>query len=262
MGERQVRPAHRVPGDGRRRQGLDDRARDVRGQPAGRTGRLVQATVQRGARPHVPVADLQGAPRAWTDRDLQPISVRGGRRSAGPSGVARQPAIAIERSRRRLLDRLATTTSTRSNSISTATARRSSSSSCTCPRPSRSVASSPASTTPTSTGSSTPATSSSGATGTTYMQAYEDAITATSTAWAPWYVIPADHKRRDASDGGRRHRRRDRSPRPALAHRLGRGARANEVARRELEAGRHDRTGARAHSHTQTATEGVKNGAS
>ena len=27
-----------------------------------------------------------------------------------------------------------------------------------------------------------------------YMQAYEDAITATSTAWAPWYVVPADHK--------------------------------------------------------------------
>jgi len=27
-----------------------------------------------------------------------------------------------------------------------------------------------------------------------YMQAYEDAITATSTPWAPWYVIPADHK--------------------------------------------------------------------
>ena len=28
-----------------------------------------------------------------------------------------------------------------------------------------------------------------------YMQAYENAITATSTEWAPWYVIPADHKR-------------------------------------------------------------------
>ena len=27
-----------------------------------------------------------------------------------------------------------------------------------------------------------------------YMQAYEDAITATSTDWAPWYVVPADHK--------------------------------------------------------------------
>ena len=28
-----------------------------------------------------------------------------------------------------------------------------------------------------------------------YMRAYDDAITATSTEWAPWYVIPADNKR-------------------------------------------------------------------
>src|SRR5262249_10352565 len=27
-----------------------------------------------------------------------------------------------------------------------------------------------------------------------YTQLYEDAITATSTKWAPWYVVPADHK--------------------------------------------------------------------
>ncbi|MGO9467501.1 MAG: polyphosphate kinase 2 family protein [Isosphaeraceae bacterium] len=27
-----------------------------------------------------------------------------------------------------------------------------------------------------------------------YKKAYEDAITATSTKWAPWYIIPADHK--------------------------------------------------------------------
>ena len=27
-----------------------------------------------------------------------------------------------------------------------------------------------------------------------YRSAYEAAITATSTRWAPWYVIPADHK--------------------------------------------------------------------
>ena len=27
-----------------------------------------------------------------------------------------------------------------------------------------------------------------------YMQAYEEAITATSTEWAPWYVLPADNK--------------------------------------------------------------------
>src|SRR4029079_11394447 len=27
-----------------------------------------------------------------------------------------------------------------------------------------------------------------------YMAAYDAAITGTSTEWAPWYVIPADHK--------------------------------------------------------------------
>ena len=27
-----------------------------------------------------------------------------------------------------------------------------------------------------------------------YMAAYEDAISATSTKWAPWYIVPADHK--------------------------------------------------------------------
>jgi PPK2 family polyphosphate:nucleotide phosphotransferase len=27
-----------------------------------------------------------------------------------------------------------------------------------------------------------------------YMDAYEDALSATSTGWAPWYVVPADHK--------------------------------------------------------------------
>jgi PPK2 family polyphosphate:nucleotide phosphotransferase len=28
-----------------------------------------------------------------------------------------------------------------------------------------------------------------------YMSAFEDALTATSTPWAPWYVVPADHKK-------------------------------------------------------------------
>jgi polyphosphate kinase 2 (PPK2 family) len=27
-----------------------------------------------------------------------------------------------------------------------------------------------------------------------YMKAYEDAINATTTKWAPWHIIPADHK--------------------------------------------------------------------
>ena len=27
-----------------------------------------------------------------------------------------------------------------------------------------------------------------------YQSAYEEALSATSTMWAPWYVVPADHK--------------------------------------------------------------------
>lgn len=27
-----------------------------------------------------------------------------------------------------------------------------------------------------------------------YMAAYEDVLSLTSTAWAPWYIVPADHK--------------------------------------------------------------------
>jgi polyphosphate kinase 2 (PPK2 family) len=27
-----------------------------------------------------------------------------------------------------------------------------------------------------------------------YMRAYSDCLSATSTKWAPWYVVPADHK--------------------------------------------------------------------
>ena len=26
------------------------------------------------------------------------------------------------------------------------------------------------------------------------MEAFEEALSATSTEWAPWYIIPADHK--------------------------------------------------------------------
>ena len=33
-----------------------------------------------------------------------------------------------------------------------------------------------------------------GPTGARYMRAYSDCLSATSTEWAPWYVVPADHK--------------------------------------------------------------------
>ena len=194
VGERLVRAADRVPGDGRRRQGLDDRARDVGREPAGRAGRVVQATVERGARPHVPLAHLQGGARARPHRDLQPVALRGGRRAPGPSGVARQagaaghrpgPAfwagryedlnafeqhldrngtkvvkfflhVSKEEQKRRFMARLDNPDKLWKFNADDVVER---------------------------------------ARWDDYMRAYEDAITATSTEWAPWYVIPADHKR-------------------------------------------------------------------
>ena len=51
-----------------------------------------------------------------------------------------------------------------------------------------------ASTSRRSTGSSRRPTSPSAAFWDDYLAAYEDTLSATSTEWAPWYVIPADHK--------------------------------------------------------------------
>ena len=51
-----------------------------------------------------------------------------------------------------------------------------------------------ASTTPRRTGSSAGPTSRCGPGGTSTSECYEEAITATSTDWAPWHVVPADHK--------------------------------------------------------------------
>ena len=50
-----------------------------------------------------------------------------------------------------------------------------------------------------------------------YMQAYEDAITATSTEWAPWYVVPADNKHVMQAMAVVDHRRRHHVARPAVA---------------------------------------------
>ena len=196
MGERHLRPARRLPGDGRRRQGLDDQARHVRRQPAGRAGRLVQATVERGARPHVPVADRQGGARAGPDRDLQPLALRGGRRPPGAPGVARarstcRPATAGPSFWAGRYDDL--------NAFEQPPRpqrhRRSSSSSSTSRRRSRSGASWRASTTPTRSGSSTPPTSPSAPHWDDYMQAYEDAITRdVDRRGRRGTCIPADHK--------------------------------------------------------------------
>ena len=105
MGERHPLDPRGVPGDGRGRQGLDHRARHVRREPPRGVGGVVQGALERGARPHVPLADPEERSRAGPHRDLQPLAVRGGHRAAGAPGVAREAAPPRRRSRSRLLGR-------------------------------------------------------------------------------------------------------------------------------------------------------------
>ena len=53
---REALAARRLPGDGHRRQGRHDRARDQRGQPAGRARHVLQAADAHRARARLPVA--------------------------------------------------------------------------------------------------------------------------------------------------------------------------------------------------------------
>ena len=83
-----------LPGDGRRRQGRRDRARDVRRQSPGLPGALLQGAVPRGARPRLPLALPETPARARPHRHLQPLLLRGGARGPGAQGAARGPEAA------------------------------------------------------------------------------------------------------------------------------------------------------------------------
>src|SRR5689334_10856505 len=82
------------PGARRRRQGRDDPPCDERREPPGRRGAQLQGAVRRGARPRLPVALRAPPARARTDRDLQPLPLRGGGRRARPPGEPRPPEAA------------------------------------------------------------------------------------------------------------------------------------------------------------------------
>ena len=146
----------------------------------------------RGARPRLPLAHARALPERgrigiFNRSHYEEVVAR-----VHPEWLERATASAGGRDERS--GRSATRTSTPSNATSTATARRSSSSSSTSPRRSR------------RSGSSSGSHDGEGlevhaadvaerAHWDDYMGAFEDALTATSTPWAPWYVIPADHKR-------------------------------------------------------------------
>jgi len=84
-----VGPAPGVPGDGRGREGQRDRARDVRREPAGLPGVLLQGPVGRGAGPRLPLAHDAVRARARPHRDLQPLVLRRSTRRARAPRAAR-----------------------------------------------------------------------------------------------------------------------------------------------------------------------------
>ncbi len=167
LGERPLRAARGPPGDGRGRQGLGDRARHVRRQSAGRPGGLVQETLAGGARPRLPLADVESVARAraasasstgrTTRRSSRSGSIRSGWNRSGSRPVRATRASGTS----------ATRTSTPSSATSTGTGPRSSSSFSTSRRRFRRNDSSRAWTRPGRSGSSMLRTSTSGRGGTT-----------------------------------------------------------------------------------------------
>ena len=105
VGERPLRAARRPPGDGRRRQGLGDQARDARRQPAGRAGRSRSRSRRRrssattscgGSRARCPSAGASASSTAPTTRR----SSRSRCTRSGSSRSGSRPASATRRSGR------------------------------------------------------------------------------------------------------------------------------------------------------------------
>ena len=193
MGERPLRGARRAAGDGCGRQGLGDRARHVGRESAGRPGRLLQAALVGGARPRLPLAHAKALPERgrigifnrshYEEVVASRCTPSGSRRSACPPGP-RDEGFWQERYEdinafERHLDRNGTKIVKFFLHVSKEVQK------------DRFIARLE---TPGKEWKFNAADVAERARWDDYMSAFEDALTATSTPWAPWYVIPADHK--------------------------------------------------------------------
>jgi hypothetical protein len=178
--------------------GKDGTITDVMsGEPIGLPGVLVQAALRRRAGPHLPLAGEPGAARAGSHRHIQPVVLGGRARAARPRGDPRPPAgppgtprgdrLWHQRSEdinafERHLDRNGTKVVKFFLHLSKEEQRRRFLSRVENPDKHWKFS---------------PADLAEPAHWEDYMVAFEDALSATSTRWAPWYVIPADHKHVD-----------------------------------------------------------------
>ena len=187
-----VDPAH-LPGDGRRRQGQHDQARHVGREPPGLPGLQLQASLRRGARSQLPLAIHPGLPERgrigifnrsyyeevlvvrvhpelvkaeripevkidrdfWTDRYDDINAFERHLTRNGTVVLKFFLHVSKDEQRKRFLKRLEDPKKHWKFSAGDLAER---------------------------------------GFWNDYMKAYEDAISATSTKWAPWYIIPADHK--------------------------------------------------------------------
>ena len=172
----------RAPGRRRLGQGRDDQARAHGREPAGLPDRLVQGSERDRARTRLPLARARGLPAARRARDLQPVALRGRDRGA------RAQARAQERS-----GASGTRTSGSSSGCSSTRARTSSRSASTSRRRSRASGSRSGSTTPEKRWKFRLGDLDDRKLWDEFTAAYEDTIRETSTEWAPWHVVPADH---------------------------------------------------------------------
>ena len=223
VGERLLRAPDRLPGVGCGRQGLDDRARDVRREPAGRPGRLVPAAVERGARPRLPLAHQPGRcpSAAGSGSSTARTTRRSSRCGSIPNGSRRSASRPGRRGKafwkgrfddingfERHLDRNGTKVVKFFLHVSKDEQKRRFMARLDTPGKEWKFKASDVA---------------ERSHWDEYMQAFEDAITATSTAWAPWYVIPADHKPVMQAIVARDPRRHDPGARAVLARGVGQG---------------------------------------
>ena len=165
------------------RQGRHHPPCDERPQSAGRHGHAVQSAGGRGEAARLFMARSRCGSRVGQARDLQPFALRG--RAGGP-GARSGAEIGTGRS--------ATATSTNSSGCSPTTASASSNSCSTSARRNRPSGFRSGWTIPPRTGSSPWADIKEREFWDQYIKAYDDALRECSTDYAPWFVIPANHK--------------------------------------------------------------------
>ena len=186
--------ADRAAGDGCRRQGRHHQARDGGVNPQGCQVFCFKKPSAEEAGSQLSLALHARAARARPNRHLQPVLLRGRPRRPRPPGDPRPPEAAQRQRRPQVLGRPVrrhqpVRASPRAQrhagaEVLPATSR----------RRSRRTGSSSACENRRSTGSSRTAISRNGSRWDDYQGAFADMLQHTSTKWAPWWVIPADHK--------------------------------------------------------------------